>query len=92
MYGLPQAGMLANKLLKKLLAPYGYCEVPQTTGLWRHPFHPVMFTLVVDDLGVKYVGCEHADCLMNEIEENYTVTKDWADSLYCGINLKLDYS
>ena len=27
MYGLPQAGMLANKLLKKCLAKHGYYEV-----------------------------------------------------------------
>ena len=68
MYGLPQAGMLANKLLKKRLAPHGYYEVPHTPGLWRHQFRPVMFTLVVDDLGVKYVGREHAEHLMNAIE------------------------
>ena len=92
MYGLPQAGMLANKLLKKRLAPHGYYEVPHTPGLWRHQFRPVMFTLVVDDLGVKYVGREHAEHLMNAIEENYTVTKDWAGSLYCGISLKWDYA
>ena len=82
MYGLPQAGMLANKLLKKRLAPLGYYKVPHTPGLWRHQFRPVMFTLVVDDLGVKYVGREHAEHLMNAIEENYTVTKDWAGSMY----------
>ena len=92
MYGLPQAGMLANKLLKKRLAPHGYYEVPHTPGLWRHQFRPVMFTLVVDDLGVKYVGREHAEHLMNAIEENYTVTKDWAGSLYCGISLKWNYA
>ena len=34
MYGLPQVGMLANKLLKKHLAPHGYYEVPHTSGLW----------------------------------------------------------
>ena len=27
MYGLPQAGMLANKLLKRRLAKHGYYEV-----------------------------------------------------------------
>ena len=40
-----------------------------------------MFTLVVDDLGIKYVGREHVEHLMNAIEENYTVTKDWSGSL-----------
>jgi len=29
-YGLPQAGVLINKLLKVRLAPAGYCEVTNT--------------------------------------------------------------
>ena len=35
-YGLPQAGILANKLLKKRLKPHRYYEVPHTPGLWQH--------------------------------------------------------
>ena len=44
-YGLPQAGALANKLLKERLAPAGYFEVPHPPGLWTHITHPVQFTL-----------------------------------------------
>ena len=33
MYGLPQAGILANKLLKKRLAKHGYHECECTPGL-----------------------------------------------------------
>eukprot|EP00804_Cyclotella_cryptica_P019675 CCRYP_016443-RA/>CCRYP_016443-RA protein AED:0.57 eAED:0.37 QI:0/0/0/1/1/1/2/0/345 len=33
-YGLPQSGILANKLLKKRLAKHGYFEVAHTPGLW----------------------------------------------------------
>jgi hypothetical protein len=36
MYSLPQAGILANKLLKKCLAKHGSYEQPHTPGLWRH--------------------------------------------------------
>ena len=92
MYGLPQAGMLANILLKKWLARHRYYVVPHTLGLWRHQFRPVMFTLVIYNIGVKYVGHKHADHLMNSIEENYTVTKYWAGRLYCGSSLKWDYA
>ena len=53
-YGLPQAGALAN-LLKERLAPAGYYEVRHTPGLWKHISRPVAFSLV-DDFGVKYVG------------------------------------
>ena len=34
MYGLPQAGVLANKLLKERLSKHGYYEVPHTPGLF----------------------------------------------------------
>jgi len=40
-YGLPQAGILANKLLQKRLDPHGYYEVAHTPGLWRHTTRPV---------------------------------------------------
>jgi hypothetical protein len=36
MYGLPQAGKLANDQLQKFLAVDGYEPMPVTPGLWRH--------------------------------------------------------
>eukprot|EP00804_Cyclotella_cryptica_P000699 CCRYP_000983-RA/>CCRYP_000983-RA protein AED:0.36 eAED:0.37 QI:0/0/0/1/1/1/5/0/509 len=91
-YGLPQAGTLANKLLRKRLAPHGYYEVAHTPGLWRHVTRPISFTLVVDDFGVKYVGQEHAEHLINVLKENYTMSIDWDGKLYCGIQLDWDYN
>jgi hypothetical protein len=55
-WGLPQAGILANKLLCKQLKRHGYHECVNTPGLWRHATRPVTFSLVIDDFGVKYVG------------------------------------
>ena len=49
MYGLPHAGLLANKLLKKRLGRHGYYECQFTQGLWRHVWRPITFTLVVDN-------------------------------------------
>jgi hypothetical protein len=49
MYGLPQAGILANKLLKKHLMKHGYFEQPHTRGLWRHTSHQIWFNLAIDD-------------------------------------------
>ena len=44
-------------------------EIPRqgmhTPGLYRHVSRPISFTLVVDDLGVKYVGKKHANHLVN---------------------------
>jgi hypothetical protein len=57
-WGLPQANILANKLLQKRLLPHGYYGCANTPGLWKHFTCPIAFTLVVDDFGVKYVGKE----------------------------------
>jgi hypothetical protein len=46
MYGLPQAGVLANKLLKERLARHGYFEQPHTPGLWKHVVAPSGSTYV----------------------------------------------
>ena len=56
MYGLPQAGLLAQQLLEKCLKKHGYTQSAVTAGLWTHEWRPVSFSLVVDDFGVKYVG------------------------------------
>ena len=56
MYGLPQAGVLANKLLGERLCEFGYRQSDTTPGFWKHIWRPISFTLVVDDFGVKYVG------------------------------------
>ena len=76
MYGLPQAGKLANDLLKKRLAIGGYHPVQFTPGMWRYVWRPVTFTLVVDDFGVKFVGKEHAEHLKKVLEHYYDITVD----------------
>jgi hypothetical protein len=90
-YGLPQAGKLANDLLKERLAKHGYTSTPTTPGLWQHKTRPITFTLVVDDFGVKYVGKQHAENLKSALEETYTLSTDWTGGLYCGITLTWDY-
>jgi hypothetical protein len=70
-WGLPQAGILANKLLCKQLAPHGYYKCVNTPGLWRHQTQPITFSLVVDDFGIKYVGKNHADHLITCLKEKY---------------------
>jgi hypothetical protein len=55
MYGLKQAGLLANQLLQTRLAPFGCYPARHTPGLWLHKTQPISFSLVVDDFAVKYV-------------------------------------
>jgi hypothetical protein len=92
MYRIPQEGFLANKLLRKRLAPHGYYELPHTPGLWKHVSRPIQLTLVVDDFGIKYTGKEHVNNLLNALKETYEISEDWADQLYCGITLKWNYT
>ncbi len=90
-WGLPQAGILANKQLHHKLAPFGYHESINTPGLWRHKSRPLIFTLVVNDFGVKFVNKADVDHLIASIKKTYTLTEDWTGSLYCGIMLEWDY-
>ena len=91
MYGLPQAGILANKLLRQRLELHGYYEVEHTPGLWRHRTLPIQFTLVVDDFGVKYINKENALHLINALKDEYEIKTDWKGQLYCGISLDWNY-
>jgi hypothetical protein len=91
MYGLKQAGLLANKLLQTRLAPFGYYPARHTPGLWLHHTRPISFTLVVDDFTVKYVGKQHAEHLRNALLKTYELIPDWAGTVYSGITLKWDY-
>ncbi len=90
-WGLLQASILVNKLLRKQLLPHGYYKCANTPGLWKHKMRPIAFTLVVDDIGVKYIKKEHANHLIWCIKQKHELTKDWAGNLYCGIKQNWDY-
>ena len=47
MYGLPQAGLLAQELLQERLAQHGYHQSKIIPGLWKYESRPILFTLVV---------------------------------------------
>ena len=70
-YGLPHAGMLANKQLRKYLKPAGFYEVAHTPGLWKHERRPIQFPLIVDNFGVTYVGKERIDYLLTSLRKYY---------------------
>jgi hypothetical protein len=91
MYGLPQAGILANELLQRNLAKDGYRPMQHTHGLWTHDTRPISFSLVVDNFGVQYIGREHAEHLMAVIKKKYNISSDWNGTSYCGLTLEWDY-
>jgi hypothetical protein len=93
MYCLPQAGILANKLLKKCLARHGYFEVPHTPGLWKHISCPVWFNLCANDFGIKYIGEDNLKHLFASLQtETYDIVEYWKGNLYCGITLYWNYA
>ena len=92
MCGLPQAGILANKLLKRRQKEYDLFEVPHTRGRFTHKTRPIWFTVCVDNFGVKYVGKEYADYLMSALRQLYNMAENWKGALYCGIKLDWHYA
>ena len=58
-YGLPQAGILAQERLVKHLAEHGYTPTLNTPILFKQESRPIAFTLVVDDFGIKSAAQEH---------------------------------
>ena len=70
---------------------FGYEPVAQTPSLWRHKYRPITFTLVVDDLGIKYVGDEHFNHLEQALKQQYEVTVDRKGTKYLGLTIKWNY-
>jgi hypothetical protein len=92
MYGLKQAGRLANDQLITFLAQYGYRPVEHTLGLWSHNTCPIMFTLVVGDFGVQYTAQEDLDHLLDALRSHYNISFDPTGTKYCGMDLAWDYT
>jgi hypothetical protein len=91
MYGLPQAGILANKLIKQRLNAKGYYQCQHTPGLWRHVWRDIPFCLVIDNFGVKTTAREHIEHLKTTLKEHYTVAMDWDGSLFSRVNINWNY-
>jgi hypothetical protein len=99
-YGLPQAGILANKYLEKRLNEYGYYQSDCTNGLWSHKSRPIQFALCVDDFGIKYVNesdVEHLKEALTAINPEtgkpmFEITVDESGSRFCGLFMDWDYN
>ena len=91
-YGLPQAGKLANEQLIRHLKPFGYAPCPHTAGLWTHEKRDISFLLVVDDFAIKYTDRADAEHLIASLKEGYKMSIEWTAERYCGLILKWDYN
>ena len=91
MYGLPQAGKLAQDQLSKCLNEVGYYQSNTTPGYWKHEWRLISFTLVVDNFGVKYVNKADVEHLMSVLTAHYEIDTDWEGKRYVGLTLYWDY-
>ena len=46
----------------------------------------------MDNFGIQYTGRQHAEHLLNALQETYAVTTDWEGKKFSGIDLKWDYN
>ena len=90
MPGLKQADRITKEQLKTHLAQFGYAPVPCTPDTWKHATRDITFSLVVNDFGVKSVGKENADNLIQAFKNKYTISMDWTGSLFCGLHISSD--
>ncbi len=91
MYVLPQAGILANKLLEQWLSARGYYQCQHTPGLWRHKWRAITFCLVVVNFGIKVTDMANFHHLKTSLKDYYEVAIDWTGLLFCGVKLTWDY-
>eukprot|EP00957_Ditylum_brightwellii_P038085 2880364-Ditylum_brightwellii.AAC.1 len=91
MYGLPQAGKIANDQLIKHLAKFGYSPEQHTPGLWKHKDRDITFCLVADNFGIKYTNENDLQHLIRALQQLYTITIDCDGNLFCDITLQWDY-
>ena len=71
MYGLKQAGIIANQKLRAHLKLYGYKHV-------RH-------MLVVNGFLIQYMSLINASHLINVLKQKFNITIDWEANIYIGI-------
>ena len=87
MYGILQAGLIAQQLLEKQLNKKDYHQSEITLGLWTQNWRSICFLLCTDDFGVKYVGKHHSDHLMTFFRDHYKISHDWKGKGYLGTYL-----
>jgi hypothetical protein len=84
MYGLPQAGIIAQELLEEQLRKAGYNQSLITPGYWTDDWRPISFALIVDNFGVKYIEDTHVHHLIKTLKADYKIDEDWKGERYLG--------
>ncbi len=88
--GLTSGKNIGQQATSTKLAPFGYHECLNTPGLWYHDTHPILFMLVVEDFGVKYINNDNVKHLIASLKTSYKLTEHWTGDLYYRIALHWD--
>ena len=91
MPGLKQAPRLANEILVHHLAPYGYAPVQHTPSLWKHESNGILFSLLVDDFGIKSTSESATSHLLQSLRDKYQITVDPNGTKFLGFVFDWDY-
>jgi Reverse transcriptase (RNA-dependent DNA polymerase) len=91
MYGLPQAGKVANDNLVPRLNDAGYHETGIIPGLFCHTSNGTVFTLIVDDFLIHHIGDDNLQHLEDTLRKHYTITVDKHATKFCGMTLEWNY-
>ncbi len=91
-YGLPQAGLIAQELLEQQLSKVGYSQSKIIPGLWTHETRQTCYTLVVDNFAIKFTKMEDAQHLIEALKQDYTITIDWGATKYIELTIDWDYN
>ena len=89
---LKQEGRIVNDRLQLHLSKFVYSPVARTPSLWKHAIKNIIILLVVDDFGVKYVGKDNADHLMQALKISaLSPSIGTALYLYCDLSIAWYY-
>ena len=91
MYGLTEAGILAQERLYEHLGKYGFYLTKNTPGLLRHETRDIIFSLVVDDFGICYTNKADVEFLIEILQKLYKITIDWSGTKYLRMTIDHDF-
>jgi len=89
-YGLPQAGLVAQNRLNEHLAKHGYMPARNTPCLYKHVSRSTYFTLIVDDFLVATKTDADRDHFLDTLKELYPIKYDLEAKKYIGITITQD--
>jgi hypothetical protein len=90
MYGLKEAGRLAQNKLIAHPEPAGYIQSPYVPCLFIHKERKTAISLIVDDFLVKYKRPKDAKHLTDTLQQFYVIKIDMQAKKYIGLTIDRD--